>query len=604
MTLIEYLQNKFSQPKYNVSSIGKHMPIELKKELIEKTNYLPKEVKLSQRMYEFLYPGNYTKCKDGYYKPFNTFEKGYRTYCKNNCSCMKEDQSKKISKYQSNLTPSEREKQKQKHSLTSITNWGEDSHMKSQKFIEKQKKHNLEKYGVEYNILRPEIQKKIKNTNKEKYGVDYPLQNKDINSKALESSKLSHGGEYLKKAKEAYKNKNGYDSCFQDSKWQEQNREKRMNTTGSSSPVGSKKIKDNMKQKEYELYGVDHHTKRHWSPELYSLMNDISLLEKEILSVGSVEEFSKKYNVNNTTVYRKLENSDIIKSKSIVEDSIETFIKTLGVKYIKNDRKILKNKELDFYFPDYNIAIEYDSFHYHNENHPNMTCTSYHKQKTDECANLEIQLIHIFQDEWFEKQDIVKSKIKNLLGISDRGVGARKLNIKEISNSEAVVFLEKYHLQGKTSGTSINIGAYDGDELVSIMSFGKHTKFDYDLKRYSCNFKTYPGIASKLLTFFIRKYDPKSIISFADRRWSTGKIYDTLGFKNMGEIGIDYSYIKGTSRYHKFNFRRSKLLKLLNLEDKKQTEKELAKLYNLKRIWDSGKIKFVLDNENIKKYKS
>lgn len=603
MTLQEYLENNFSKEKFNVSSIGKNMPIELKKELIVKTDYLPSNSKLSQRMYEILYPGNYKKCKDGLYKPFKTFKDGYRTYCKNNCTCMREDQSIKISNYQNSLSEEERKEQLKKSKQTCMENWGTDSHMKSKNFIEKLKKDNLEKYGVEFRISTPEVQSKIKETNKKKYNVEYPFQDKSILNKSMEKSKDSHGGVFLKKAKEKYKEKTGYDSCFQDPKWQEKNKNKRLKETGSISPLGNNSVKKKMKEKELAKYGVDHHTKRHWPKKLFEIMSNIELLEKEILDCGSVEIFSKKYNIHNSTVYRKLENSTITKVKSLVEKSIEDFLKELDIPYIKNCRSVIKNLELDFYIPSKKIALEYDSFYYHSEDHPNITSKNYHEIKTNKCEELGIQLIHIFQDEWFDRQDIVKSKIKNLLGLSPRGVGARKLSIRDIDNNTASLFLEKYHLQGKTTGTSIDIGAYYNDELVAVMSFGKHTKYDYDLKRFSVNDKNYPGVASKLIKYFIKKYNPSSIISFADRRWSKGKIYDTLGFTNLGNIGIDYSYIKHNDRYHKFNFRRSKLLKLLDLEDKKQTEKELAKLYGLSRIWDSGKIKFVLDGDNIKKYK-
>lgn len=602
--LYDYLYNKINTPKFSISSIGKCLPDDLKKELLERTQHLPINSNLSQRIFDIINPNSYNKCQNGNYRPFKTFKDGYRKYCKNNCTCMRIDQSIKISNHQNSISEEERKKRIQKQKETSMKNYGTDHHMKNKDFLEKMKKDNLEKYGVEFLIENSEVQNKIKQSNLEKYGVEYPLQNKDILNKALEKSKEANGGEYLKKAREEYKRKTGYDSCFQDPKWQDKIKISRFNTTGSKSPIGNDSTKKSMRKKELDLYNVDHHTKRHWSKELFEIMSNNSLLEKEILACGSVEIFSKKYNIHNTTVYRKLENSSITKVKSLVEKSIEDFLKELDISYIKNCRSIIKNLELDFYIPSKKIAIEYDSFYYHNEEHPNISNKNYHELKTDKCEELGIQLIHIFQDEWFDRQDIVKSKIKNLLGLSVRGVGARKLTIKDIDNSTASLFLDKYHLQGKTTGTSIDIGAYYDNELVAVMSFGKHTKYDYDLKRFSVNDKNYPGVASKLIKYFIKKYNPSSIISFADRRWSKGKIYDTLGFTNLGNIGIDYSYIKNNKRYHKFNFRRSKLLKLLDIDDKKQTEKELAKLYGLLRIWDSGKIKFVLDGDNLKKYKS
>jgi hypothetical protein len=51
------------------------------------------------------------------------------------------------------------------------------------------------------------------------------------------------------------------------------------------------------------------------------------------------------------------------------------------------------------------------------------------------CSKKGIQLIHIFEDEWINKQDIVKDRIKNILGIYDKKIFARKCVIKEIKPS-------------------------------------------------------------------------------------------------------------------------------------------------------------------------
>jgi len=70
------------------------------------------------------------------------------------------------------------------------------------------------------------------------------------------------------------------------------------------------------------------------------------------------------------------------------------------------------------------IAIEYDGLYWHNddvkEDH------KYHLNKTLRCEQENIQLIHIFENEWNSKKDIVKSRIKNILGIHETIVFARK----------------------------------------------------------------------------------------------------------------------------------------------------------------------------------
>ena len=63
------------------------------------------------------------------------------------------------------------------------------------------------------------------------------------------------------------------------------------------------------------------------------------------------------------------------------------------------------------------------------------------------------------------------------------------------------------------------------------MTFGKnrialgHKSKDgeYEMIRFAVS-KTVVGIASRLLTHFVREYTPVKITTFADKRWSVGRL--------------------------------------------------------------------------------
>jgi hypothetical protein len=93
------------------------------------------------------------------------------------------------------------------------------------------------------------------------------------------------------------------------------------------------------------------------------------------------------------------------------------------------------------------------------------------------------------------------------------------------------------------------------------------------------------GGASKLLNYFIKNYDVKRIVSYADKDWSVGNLYEVLGFINVGGNGPDYKYIVNNQRVHKSRYRKSKLN--TNLTESKQME-----LNNINKIYDCGKLKF------------
>jgi hypothetical protein len=131
------------------------------------------------------------------------------------------------------------------------------------------------------------------------------------------------------------------------------------------------------------------------------------------------------------------------------------------------------------------------------------------------------------------------------------------------------------------------------------MTFGKsrfNKKYKYELLRF-CNKLGYhiPGSASKLLKYFERNYKPKSLISYADRRWSRGNVYEKLGFKMIGKSKPNYWYFKLTSniRYSRINFQKHKLKDILEKFDETLSESENMKLNGYNRIYDCGNLVYV-----------
>ena len=198
---------------------------------------------------------------------------------------------------------------------------------------------------------------------------------------------------------------------------------------------------------------------------------------------------------------------------------------------IKNDRTVLDGKELDLYVPSKNIAIEFNGLYWHSELRGKKS-KNYHLDKTRMCLEKNIHLIHILEDEWVEKREIVCAKLLHLLGENKKtpAIYARKCEIKIIEN--CAQFLKATHIQG-TSPAPIKIGAFYQEKLVAVMTLGKlrlalgnrdaanaiANKDTYELLRFSTTGRI-TGIASKLLAFFVKTYCPKKIITFADRRYS------------------------------------------------------------------------------------
>jgi hypothetical protein len=478
----------------------------------------------------------------------------------------------------------------EKKKMTNLKKFGVDNYAKIEGYGNIVKEINKEKYGDEnYNNIE-----KHKETMLEKYGVEFYMNTKEFKDKSKRSKKEKYGDEFftnIKKIKKTKKERYGNEFYLNH---------------------------DKAKQTNLIKYGSDNYTKTdEFRKKLWNFYDDkLKKNELNIINInrydGSVKIICNKkheYEIPLQLLYDRINiktetclicNPINSYSNSGYEIQLQNFIKeNYKNEIILNSKKEI-NKELDIYLKDLKLAFEFNGVYWHNElNVPN----NYHLNKTEECEKLGIKLIHIYEDDWIYKQDIVKSRILNLLGKSDK-IYARKCEIKEIENNELVKeFLEQNHLQGFI-GSKVKIGLFYDNELVSLMTFGSQRKSmgqksideTYEMLRF-CNKLNINviGGASRLLKYFIENYVPKEIISYADRSWSTGDLYEKLGFRFVHKTQPNYYYVIGDKRFYRFNYRKDKLIK--ERADISKTEHEIMLERKIYRIYDSGSLKYKFENK-------
>jgi hypothetical protein len=290
---------------------------------------------------------------------------------------------------------------------------------------------------------------------------------------------------------------------------------------------------------------------------------------------------------------------------SYEEKTILNYIKQYEQNILENCKNILEtNKELDIYIPNKNLAIEYNGSLWHSfgisfpNNSDLESKNKYnHFNKYKECNKLNINLLQINSYEWnnLNKQKIWRSIINNKLGINKK-IYARKCKIVYVENKQKNDFLNINHLQGMDN-SKIKLGLEYDNKLVSVMTFSKprfNNNYEWELVRF-CNLLHYNviGGASKLLNYFIKKYNPKNIISYADLRYSNGNLYKKLGFKFKTYTPPSYVYIKGDNVLSRFSCQKHKLSKLLEIFDENKTETKNMFDNGYRKMWDAGTMLFI-----------
>lgn len=339
-----------------------------------------------------------------------------------------------------------------------------------------------------------------------------------------------------------------------------------------------------------EKFGVDNPNRQHLTSVVIDLISDKDKLEAFIKQHGilNATELANKIGMSEPQVARYIVKYGLKCLFDYSKSSIEKEIKHWASLFYRIETNVKipnTNLEIDIFIPELNIGIEVNGNYWHSELKRDRL---YHKKKSEEAAKNGIFIYHIFEYEWTAKCEQIKAQLKNLLGKNDTKIYARKCDVRVINNVEKQRFLDENHLQGNDS-SSVKLGLFYEDELVSVMTFCKprfNKKYEWELSRFcsdwGCNVV---GGASKLFSYFIKHYAPKSVISYSNNAHTRGELYEKLGFKLIGESNPDYVWFKNGKIVPRYQAQKHRLLKQGYQGD---SESEIMHGLGYYRIYDCG----------------
>ena len=238
---------------------------------------------------------------------------------------------------------------------------------------------------------------------------------------------------------------------------------------------------------------------------------------------------------------------------------------------------------------------------------------NYHLNKLESAKAQNIDLLQFWNTELYQKFEIVKSIILNRVGKTEYSTYARKCYVKEIDKVHSDEFLNNNHIQGTVVNDSVRLGLFyrKNNNLVSVMTFGtaRFSEHDWELYRFATVLNSrVVGAAGKLFKYFIRNYNPSSIVSYSDRRlFNSGKLYNNLGFKLDHISAPNYWYFKRTvsehtaKLLHRVQFQKHKLSKVLEKFNPDLTEWQNMETNGYLRVYDCGNKVYVYKGDrNVK----
>ncbi len=505
---------------------------------------------------------------------------------------------------------------------TSTKKYGVKNPAQSKEIRETLRNNYLQKSEEE----KEKIKEKRKETNQKLFGTDYFNQSQE----RIEYCK-KHWKNNIEKGKETCKERYGVESYsktiefrekfseFQNSEKGKIARQKARESWDKKTEKEKKEISKKAKEKHFQnLKEEKENLEITTDLKLFSLKEISEFLDRDFATLlNFVKESNLRIVKGKYRSYLSEKDFEFVKKDyekrkiqgtSSKEKSVLDFVKSIyNGEIIENSKKILGKKELDIFLPEKNLAIEFNGLFWHSDidmrNYHNVPTeeekefTKYrHLKKTELCEEKGIHLIHIFEDDWDFKREIIEDILKQSLGICDKKIFARKCTLQKINADTYKRFLEENHLQGY-SPADLKLGLFYENELVELIGVntkGTHSKEPELVRLCSKTGVNVIGGFSKLL----KHTELSHLVSYIDRATFSGGGYEKAGFTKIKENPPVYFYVK-PGKYEKiprYVFMRKHIeekFKKGELKYWNPNETEEINMYKngFGRIWNCGTIK-------------
>lgn len=482
--------------------------------------------------------------------------------------------------------------------------FGKDSNMLTEEFKEKRNKTWSTKYQGGHPSKDPKIKEKTKNTNLKNYGVESPLQNKEILDKVRSTCKTRYGHEFPMRSEGV----------------KEKARRTTLERYGVSSTSKLEEVKHKIHETKVKKYGPNYEAEgiskiKKFIETTYGVSNIFQAEEfKEVIKNNAranriasgnitllpnnltVAEYARRYARNpahayliyNSFGYEILKewlenNKSPFSEKSSLEREFES--KT-GILFF--NKKILDgvNYRPDFKIND-SIYVDVDGLVVHSEVFCKDNRRHFNKRRYFESSGL--RLFQFREDEVKTKMPVIQSILNSHLGLTKR-VYARSCSFKEIKYQTYKTFVEANHLQGAGPNCKA-YGLFFKEELVQVLGirYTNKTKQVAEITRFCSKLDlSIVGGFSKLLKNTIKSNSFKKIRTFADLRYSYGKVYVNCGFSPIRDT-LGWRWTDGVSTFNRLTCKADKTTNI--------SEKEEALGRNLVKIYDAGQRLFELSLE-------
>jgi hypothetical protein len=559
----------------------------------------------------------------------------FRRFCSKQCTAIGTLDQKRKTSLENHGTTHHLKSKKQQEVVKNIiqSRYGVDHVSQIKEVTDKVKNTNKEKYGNSVYFLSDDYKEKTKRTSFEKYGVGHFSSSDIVKNNKRNNNKERYGvshpmmtDEVKDKVKKTVQDRYGVDSVFMLDSVKNKSRLTNISKLGVPYALSSPEVRDKinnthiarygchytqteegrerLKTTANEKYNRDFSSQRDLTDYAYQVLSSEDTLSTHYSEFESITEASDDLGIAISTYAKRLKSHNIpVKYDSMTSvghrSLLDFLMNECGIdeSLIENNRRdVLSNhKEVDIFIESKKFAIEYNGTYWHCDDFKHK---NYHQEKSLCALNDSIRLLHVWEYDWADehKREIIKNKIKSMIGLRNESVFARKTTPRIVSGSEAKIFMHNNHIQG-FKPSLMHIGLFsENHNMVACMSIKKKNNHEntIDISRYATSVAVVGGF-SKLLKFITRNNDwIKHIESYCSLDYGNGGLYEACGFTLEHITKPNYRYEKNNTIISRERAMKSKLPSLLQEFNPEISEVINMKNHGFRRIFDSGSMKYTL----------
>ena len=201
--------------------------------------------------------------------------------------------------------------------------------------------------------------------------------------------------------------------------------------------------------------------------------------------------------------------------------------------------------------------------------------------------------IVLFDREWFARPEAVLNMLRSKMGVAERGLGARQLNLAEVPSFAACEFLMEHHVMGPVNGP-FRIALVDGDRIHGLGVFADRGD-TYECVRLAFRGHVAGGM-SRIITELFRRYGKRPVWSYVDSRYALGDGHEAIGFTYHGETKGTYQWVLPDRMQHqRYLSNDNKMSRSLLVFDPVQSRESNIRMNGIYKIWMPPRHRMVLE---------